>query len=751
MNAATKPNPAAKGKGEGSPARKAAGFKVEKERLGFNALILGNPNYFGNLKDSVYPVKKLMLSNTNFEQLMCVGFNPKTEYLEAVVHIKQEAGYGGDVCSPGTHEYIRFFLSFDGGVTWQDQGLTSFTAYDVPGRKPLEYSLRLAINPKNIYCRFEVLPKVRAILSWSQIPTAGNPNYIPVYGNVLDAHIQIGALKYLVLRELFEIAKAKVTPDITDLVDMEQVLMTKPVPGPGPVELAAMYKKNKIQPHRFLFKELHAALAQPAAAELLYAPEIQPILKEFKIDIAELVKAFLDTDGDTGYEELNCVGMCQAKIEWLTATFKVKRTYGYMGGLCTHGSMEYVAFWVDWGDGAGWTYAGTGAVNVHDLARLPAGGVEYSVSVPVNSLAHRQPCSAGPKTARVRAILSWQVSPPAGNPNYVPRWGNREETLVLLPPGPKVIPEDRKMYVDSVGNMAVCDIDQLSGLATGPGQIAAFNAVQSPFGGTIRITGFIINPPNAMADPSQTLKYRVSVRRLNDLGVPITGWQPLANDFDIVITEQNGIGLPVQYHHNQQIDGSGFYTYWEQVYTNQWRQVTMDKIASWETRGLAPGLWEILVEVKLPDGTILPPGTILCDDGTTRSTVKIRLDEGAPSANVSITGFIHKGTKVPATSCGTFLVGDTIMGVYSTFDPESHWGARSMWVAPAGPAHGAAVVVTPLVSSSAGQSGEWSLDTGPMDPCGYVVYLWTEDMTIVDSGYIGWENSNSTGFCLRLE
>src|SRR2546429_2310074 len=43
----------------------------------------------------------------------------------------------------------------------------------------------------------------------------------------------------------------------------------------------------------------------------------------------------------------------------------IKRPNGYSGGLCTAGSQEYVAFWVDWG--SGWSYAGTTSVSVHDI------------------------------------------------------------------------------------------------------------------------------------------------------------------------------------------------------------------------------------------------------------------------------------------------------------------------------------------------------------------------------------------------
>lgn len=727
--------------------------RAEKERLQFRALTLANPNYFGNLKDSPLTPKKPILKNVTYEELKCVGFNPQTEHLEAVVHIKQTIGYGGSLCEQGSREYVRFYLSFDGGVTWDDQGMAGFAVHNTPGPKPLEFSVRLRIDPAKKFCIFENLPRALAILSWDYPPPPDQPAFNPVYGNRLETNIQIGAFHFLHLKEFLEIVKIKEIPPFVDTLDLDQKLLAKPPVGPGPVELAPVYLKSGVQPHRLLFNEIALALTKPAAAETLSAPAIVSVLDGAKIKLADVIEAFLTTDGDTSYEELHCLGMSQGAINWLTATFKVKKTCGYLGGLCTSGSKEYIAFWVDWEDGAGWSYVGTGEVIVHDLDHLPAGGVSYSVSIPINTLAHQQPCNLGPRTARVRAILSWETPPPPGNPNLVPRWGNREETRILLPPGPAIVPEDHKMYTDSVGNMAVCDIDQATGLATGPGQIAAFSANQSPFGGSIRITGFIVNPPNAMANPAQTLKYRVSVRKLNDLGVPVTGWQPLTNAFDIVITEQNGVGLPVQYHHLQEIDSTGFYTYWEQAYVNQWRQVALDKLASWETRGLAAGLWEITVEVKLPGGAILPPGTISCASGGTRSNVIVCLDNAAPSAHVAITGYLPagaSGTPIPASNCGTFMKKEKIVGTYSTYDAHLHWRTKSLHVEPTGPAHGAAPVITILSTGAAGENGTWELDTSGMDPCGYIMYLWTEDRTIVDSGTIGWENGHSCGFCVRV-
>ncbi len=76
----------------------------EKERAQFKALLLGNPNYFGNLKESPFkPVLKIE-GNRTYEEIGCVGFQPQFNRLEAVVFVKQQSGYGGGLCSDGTQE-----------------------------------------------------------------------------------------------------------------------------------------------------------------------------------------------------------------------------------------------------------------------------------------------------------------------------------------------------------------------------------------------------------------------------------------------------------------------------------------------------------------------------------------------------------------------------------------------------------------------------------------------------------------------
>jgi hypothetical protein len=90
--------------------------KLPKERSQFRALILVNPNYFGNIKVSPFPPVVKKAGDTSFEQIGVGGFQPQFNRLDAVVYIKRPSGYGDGLCTDGTPEFVRFYISFDNGA-----------------------------------------------------------------------------------------------------------------------------------------------------------------------------------------------------------------------------------------------------------------------------------------------------------------------------------------------------------------------------------------------------------------------------------------------------------------------------------------------------------------------------------------------------------------------------------------------------------------------------------------------------------
>ena len=73
---------------------------------------------------------------------------------------------------------------------------------------------------------------------------------------------------------------------------------------------------------------------------------LQAPFADLDINITDYLDDLFPNDGNTSYEELECVGY-NPKLETLVATLRVKKDAGYSGGLCTAGSREYVTFYAD--------------------------------------------------------------------------------------------------------------------------------------------------------------------------------------------------------------------------------------------------------------------------------------------------------------------------------------------------------------------------------------------------------------------
>ena len=274
---------------------------------------MANPNYFGNVKASPFEPVLNMQSNTTYEEIGCVGFQPQLNRLEAVVFVNQPFGYGGDVCSNGTPEYVRFYLSCDDGATWQDLGLTSFTAYDVPkdttGGRRLEYAVTLQINPAKKLCFANNICRVRAILSWNVTPPPNEPDFQPVWGDVHNTYIQVDPLKWILIGDLLKEGEFKLPPQIEAALDLSQPLPLATPKTLSAVELQALYKEQGVEPHRFALDELQKLIAAPTFSESLMASGFKGVLPDLGIDLTDIIGKLFPVDGDTRYEELECVGL----------------------------------------------------------------------------------------------------------------------------------------------------------------------------------------------------------------------------------------------------------------------------------------------------------------------------------------------------------------------------------------------------------------------------------------------------------
>jgi hypothetical protein len=191
-------------------------------------------------------------------------------------------------------------------------------------------------------------------------------------------------------------------------------------------ELHRLYASTSVPEHRYLSR----TLTESVNSLEIGAHPAKWLAGIKGIDLTKVVNAWLNTNGSTEYEQLYCIGL-DPDTNLLTGVVKVKKGSGYCGGVCTSGSREYVAFWVD--SGSGFQYQGTSSAAVYDFGWLPANGLEYHIFLPVDLLTQMQAQSEGATTVKVRAVLSWNIPPSTTDPNAPVVWGNSIEIRIPIP------------------------------------------------------------------------------------------------------------------------------------------------------------------------------------------------------------------------------------------------------------------------------------------------------------------------------
>ncbi len=305
---------------------------------------------------------------------------------------------------------------------------------------------------------------------------------------------------------------------------------------------------------------------------------------------------------------------------------------------------------------------------------------------------------------------------PCANPNQVPTWGNREETLINIAPSAGA-PAGK---IAILGGIPIAHIDNVSGLTTPTavfatnnlppdnpdGNILTADARPCPFAGRVTVQGA----------PLLGHSYKVEV-------TPSGGGAPTDVVTDLLLTRFDGTTFP----HMANV-ATGRFNYLP--FTENVNSV----LAQWDTTGDAK--W--IVTLSTFDGS----GTLVGTD-----TCLIQLDNTGPEASITIT----TGTG----DCGKFPIGTVLTGNFVARD--TYLGSYSLGIEPAVNDHGEGIP-TPssgLVNTASLPGDTWSLDTaqvpttGGMKSCGYVIRVVATDRAIVNSQSVGHTASDSAGFCLE--
>lgn len=642
--------------------------KIEKERVEFKNLIMGNPNYFGNVLDeaiaATYEPVYLMQNNTKYEEIRCVGLYPEYSLLEAVIEVKLPYGYKGPLCKEGSTEYVAFYVDYNDSAGFVSVGAPAeVNVHDLSfvNGAHLFYAVRKPfIAQKYLKCDTPQIVRVRAILSWEELPSG--PNYVPAWGNVVDAWAQIRPkkmpselVKYLPEMEVMALPIPIPSPkyiimgdkkEIKELID-RSIAAEERIKKEGEVEQERFEFKNLIMKNPNYFGSITESTNKNEIMQAVYKlppKTIEYLLPKLTIDPDMLipVKTWLLK---TKYEELRCVGL-YPEDDLLEAVLEVKLPYGFNGDLCTLGSKEYVAFYIDWGDSSGYQHVATPTVGVHDIPDVNDKHLFYAVKAEIPNIESKLKACTIENIVKVKAVLSWNVDPTPFGHTYTPTWGNVLTRHIQIRPkdGDSV-----KCAIDIVNEIHVGEITQ-SGIAKGLAikENASGNFVPEtydrPFGDTIACWGTI--------NVSGAAYYRFRYREDNG-----TTWHDIN---DPRKTREPNIFAPNYPVKTRTPDGNGWFS--KNDYDIDVSNYPLAALVHWNSAGKNG---KYLVRLELADAGKTPiPGqtydVFIRLDNKWPELLEFGGDPTHPAPSLPTTGVAVKDTVDLYKKCDTFIADETI-------------------------------------------------------------------------------------------
>jgi hypothetical protein len=648
---------------------------------------------------------------------------------------------------------VRFFVDWGDGSGFQDAGLTSFKAYDISEapagpQHPMSHMVYLELQElkHRKSCRTAVLPKVRAVLGWNEVPSL-DPDDIPYYGNRRDAYIQLEPHNFTV-KLLAE--EGMIKPEALALLstlDMDAVLPKAKATATPLGKLIAGYRDQAVPDHRMAYPVL-APMLSAGGSKLLAKESLQPdIMVLAELDLEAIVDTLASAEANTTFEEVVCLGLDSAR-DMVGAVIHIKRPSGYSGDLCDPtGSTEYVAFWADWNnDGKYDEYLGTATVEVHDIATVPASGLHYCVFLPVNVSKHLNKCS-NPTVVRIRAVLSWATAPSTTDPDALQYWGNSIDHLVRLRYA-EVTGTGLLDLLYYVGNVPVDNIDGATHLAVPSGGVlnpanCSQPAMDRPFGGAVSVKGRIYN-----TGAPGTVHYQVQYAPHGT-----ANWLPVATSVTHHLAHPNPADPLYPEQAITVTSADGWFPYQEDPTAVPLILEKSALLATWSTHGVADGHYDL--RLVYTTGYPITASSVIYHSDVVPIVVDNDDFDVSPDANVTVDPAYDLDIVIDGGDCHSYPQNAVIHGHLRARD--KHFWKWELDLQPSSHTNG--LQASPQCRSYASlvdqgpANGTWSLnvtqDGKKLDKCGYTLTLRAYDRAIIDSNGAVWHwKPKSVGFSI---
>jgi hypothetical protein len=742
------------------------------DRTNFRINLLKNPNYYGTYP-GLGPVVNATQFDTSFEQLQCLGlsqggaeFTVAEGTLEAIVQINQSDGYDSGPCGSGSTEWVRFYVQ--DGATWTDAGVTGVTVYNLAGSAlPVCYAVSLNIENPGRWCTVENVVNVRAILSWEFQPPANTPNFVPVFGNVVNSRVQIAPVwfDHVPLNSLIDGGLVKLDPSVADVVDLAETLPGKTPQPLSYAALKALYAGTSVPAHRFGFSAAHAVQQKPLEKVLFTAAAAGSIPSTAAnltagADLTAILNEIANQNGNTDFEQLTCAGY-NPQTRTLEAVIEIKLNNGFSGSLCTAGSYEYVSFFAYFG--SAWNALGTAQVNVHDLASVTAGNPIYYAVARLSGVTSEL-CETL-TSVPLRAILSWEAIPTSEN--YVPVWGNVIDTNIQPQIGAATEGESaRILRINDVGVIGIASSlnAALLGdyLANDDGIAGDCQPAygDSPFGEEVFFEGSFYPMPSGVFDPvkgtvlpgAHPIIYQAWITPPSGPAFQLT------NSFNLGVFPSNApisapevsIGQVAQTAIYGPVSGGAptdlYYTYYESA---DGQLVNPRTVADFLAGAYPAGNYTFVLNGFSWDGAMYQPMPAVSQPFYLYNGYQ--LNSGHPLVSIGLTS---------APDCGNVTAGTPIAGSYSVADDFFGVVTIAMTQVYIG---GVPIPMPPVVLSNfndgvesvvydgtntGGTSGTFTIDTTGLPPCGYTIQLTAWDRALNGTNCYGNDTQEAVGFCL---